>query len=165
MLSLKTPEKKRIIVEFLSTLAFSFYLFLKDHCCLQARHDVLKQAASFCIEGKFSAGHHVAIHQLCRKINGVETLSSFFFLIIRILGNGMVLCVQYVLHGTIYTNSPPSPFISPWRCTCVCVSLSYIHPLTVVTASGCAAHVCSSTKKPQARGFERGKFEAALVSF
>lgn len=43
------------------------YLLLKDHSCLQPRHDVLQQATSCCIERKFSAGHHIAIHQLQRE--------------------------------------------------------------------------------------------------
>ena len=43
------------------------HLFLKDNSRLQSRHDVLEQAASCCIEGKFSAGHHIAIHQLESK--------------------------------------------------------------------------------------------------
>lgn len=43
------------------------HLFLKDHSCLQSRHDVLKQAASCCIEREFSAGHHIAVHQLQRE--------------------------------------------------------------------------------------------------
>lgn len=43
------------------------HLFLKDHSSLQSRHYVLKQATSCCIEGKLSAGHHIAIHQLQRE--------------------------------------------------------------------------------------------------
>lgn len=44
------------------------YFFLKHHSCLQSRHDVLQQATSCGIKGKFSAGHHIAVHKLQREI-------------------------------------------------------------------------------------------------
>lgn len=52
------------------------YFFLKDHSCLQSRHDVLKQATSCSIKGKFSAGHHVAVHKLQREIKINHLLSE-----------------------------------------------------------------------------------------